>query len=67
MKYYLFTELFLMVDVTTFAVVWIEMQISSTALMSAGVTTFAVVWIEISIMSQQIAYTMSHHLRGGVD
>ena len=36
-----------MLDVTTFAVVWIEIGMDDSALLKYFVTTFAVVWIEI--------------------
>ena len=36
------------INVTTFAVVWIEIEIIIIAIHIASVTTFAVVWIEIS-------------------
>ena len=52
--------------VTTFAVVWIEIEYDNYVGRIDVVTTFAVVWIEILRVCTN-AYRERHHLRGGVD
>ncbi len=53
--------------VTTFAVVWIEMQNKGVHITVVFVTTFAVVWIEIGCEHWLVEHVLGHHLRGGVD
>ena len=54
-------------QVTTFAVVWIEIVEMPCPVFVLFVTTFAVVWIEIRQARDQPVSPIRHHLRGGVD
>ena len=56
-----------MFAVTSFAEVWIEIDILTFFFWRVIVTSFAEVWIEIDFRQEVAAYGQGHFLRGSVD